>query len=36
LTELYDEIPGMQKSLEEYMETMIKSYKEFKKLKDSL
>lgn len=36
LAELYNEIPGMQKSLEEYMETMIKSYKEFKKLKDSL
>lgn len=36
LTELYNEIPGMQKSLEEYMETMIKSYKEFKKLKNSL
>lgn len=30
-TELYKELPGMQKSLEEYMETMIKSYKEFKK-----
>ena len=29
--ELYNELPGMQKSLEEYMETMIKSYKEFKK-----
>lgn len=30
-TELYGELPGMQKSLEEYMDTMIKSYKEFKK-----
>ena len=30
-TELYNKLPGMQKSLEEYMETMIKSYKEFKK-----
>ena len=30
-TELYTKLPGMQKSLEEYMETMIKSYKEFKK-----
>ncbi len=30
-TELYKELPGMQKSLEEYMKTMIKSYKEFKK-----
>jgi len=30
-TELYNELPGMQKSLDEYMETMIKSYKEFKK-----
>jgi len=30
-TELYKDLPGMQKSLEEYMETMIKSYKEFKK-----
>ena len=29
--ELYNKLPGMQKSLEEYMETMIKSYKEFKK-----
>jgi len=29
--ELYNELPGMQKSLDEYMETMIKSYKEFKK-----
>jgi len=31
LTELYNELPGMQKSLDEYMETLIKSYKEFKK-----
>jgi hypothetical protein len=30
-TELYGELPGMQKTLEEYMDTMIKSYKEFKK-----
>jgi len=30
-TELYNKLPGMQKSLEEYMETMIKSYEEFKK-----
>ena len=30
-TELYNKLPGMKKSLEEYMETMIKSYKEFKK-----
>jgi len=30
-TELYNELPGMQKSLEEYMDTMIKTYKEFKK-----
>ena len=30
-TELYNKLPGMQKSLEEYMETIIKSYKEFKK-----
>ncbi|AFS82588.1 hypothetical protein NSED_03910 [Candidatus Nitrosopumilus sediminis] len=30
-TELYGELPGMQKSLEEYMDSMIKSYKEFKK-----
>ena len=30
-TELYNKLPGMQKSLGEYMETMIKSYKEFKK-----
>jgi hypothetical protein len=30
-TELYAELPGMQKSLEEYMDTMTKSYKEFKK-----
>ncbi len=31
LMELYNELPGMQKSLDEHMETMIKSYKEFKK-----
>ena len=31
-TELYNELPGMQKSLDEYMETMIKSYKEFKRI----
>ena len=30
-TELYQDLPGMQKNLEEYMNTMIKSYKEFKK-----
>ena len=30
-TELYNELPGMQKSLEEYMDAMIKAYKEFKK-----
>jgi len=30
-TELYQELPGMQKNLEEYMNAMIKSYKEFKK-----
>jgi len=30
-TELYNELPGMQKSLEEYMDVMIKTYKEFKK-----
>ena len=29
--ELYNELPGMQKSLDYYMESMIKSYKEFKK-----
>ena len=29
--DLYSELPGMQKSLDEYMEAMIKSYKEFKK-----
>ena len=29
--ELYNELPGMQKSLDEYMKTMIASYKEFKK-----
>ena len=28
--ELYKELPGMQKSLDEYMNTMINSYKEFK------
>ena len=31
-TELYNELPGMQKSLDEYMENMIKSYKEFKRI----
>jgi hypothetical protein len=31
LMELYNELPGMQKSLDEHMENMIKSYKEFKK-----
>jgi len=30
-TELYAELPGIQKSIDEYMENMIKSYKEFKK-----
>jgi len=30
-TELYHELPGMQKNLEEYMNAMIKSYSEFKK-----
>jgi len=30
-TELYQELPGMQKNLEEYMNAMIKSYREFKK-----
>jgi len=30
LIELYNELPGMQKSLDEHMETMMKSYKEFK------
>ena len=30
-TELYTELPGMQQSLDDYMENMIKSYKEFKK-----
>lgn len=30
-TDLYNEIPGMQKSLDEYMNTMIKSYREFKR-----
>jgi hypothetical protein len=29
--ELYNELPGMQKSLDEYMKTVIESYKEFKK-----
>lgn len=33
LMELYDKIPGMQKSLEGYMENMVKSYDEFKKFK---
>ena len=30
-TELYYALPGMQKSLDDYMENTIKSYKEFKK-----
>ena len=30
-TELYSSLPGMRKSLDDYMENMIKSYKEFKK-----
>ena len=30
LIDLYNELPGMQKSLDEHMETMMKSYKEFK------
>ena len=30
-TDLYHELPGMQKSLDDYMENTIKSYKEFKK-----
>ena len=30
-TELYSELPGMQKSLDEYIQNMIQSYKEFKK-----
>ena len=29
--ELYQNLPGMRKSLDEYMKNMIKSYKEFKK-----
>lgn len=29
--ELYEELPGMQRSLEDHMDIMIKSYKEFKK-----
>ena len=29
--ELYSSLPGMRKSLDDYMENMIKSYKEFKK-----
>ena len=29
--ELYNELPGMQKSLDEYMNTVINSYKDFKK-----
>jgi len=29
--ELYQNLPGMRKELDEYMENMIKSYKEFKK-----
>ena len=32
--ELYNELPGMQKSLDEYMKSMITSYKEFKKRKN--
>lgn len=30
-TELYAELPGMQKSLDEYIENMTRSYREFKK-----
>lgn len=30
-SELYDKLPGIQKDLDEYMESMTKSYKEFKK-----
>ena len=30
-TELYSSLPGMRKSLDDYMENMIKSYKEIKK-----
>ena len=30
-TELYNELPGMQSSLDDYMQNVIKSYKEFKK-----
>lgn len=30
-SELYSSLPGMRKSLDDYMENMIKSYKEFKK-----
>ena len=30
-TELYSQLPGIQKDLDEYMESMIRSYKEFKK-----
>ena len=29
--ELYDQLPGIQKELDRYMESVIKSYKEFKK-----
>ena len=29
--DLYNELPGMQKSLDEHMENMIASYREFKK-----
>lgn len=29
--DLYNELPGMQKSLDDYMKTVIESYKEFKK-----
>lgn len=31
LADLYSSLPGMRKSLDDYMENMIKSYKEFKK-----
>ena len=30
-TELYNKLPGMQKSIDEHIENIIKSYKEFKK-----
>ncbi|AJM92112.1 hypothetical protein NPIRD3C_0900 [Nitrosopumilus piranensis] len=32
-TELYNELPGMQSSLDEYMQNMIKSYRKFKKIR---